>query len=107
MTGDERGPSWYDVSITWATLGDDYGVFVELHLAPPIRRADGRGYSPWGASVRLRERGGAQTVLRGFTRHWGSAGGSRTCPQALYLALLDAEAWLEERKAAAEAQARF
>lgn len=103
----DRGPSWYDVGVRWEETWKEWGVFVELGLVPPTPRIDGRGYTTWAVSVRLLERGGTHKLLRGFNRPFGRGGAARTATTALWWALDDAVAWLEERKDAAERQATF
>lgn len=104
---EERGPSWYDISLMAESIADRWGAFVELRLLRPIRRIDGRGYTSWTASVVVSGGRDKREWSKGFSRPWGARGGSTTAPAAFYVAMLDAQDWLEERQAAAERQASF
>lgn len=104
---EERGPSWYDVSIYAEHIRDTYGRLVYFKLAPPVRRLDGRGYTSWCGLVELYGRDAGSGVERVFQASWGSGGAARTAPGALYAALTLCEGYLEEKKATAERQAAF
>lgn len=104
---EERGPSWYDVSVALEQFWEEYNVAAVLGLARPIKRVDGRGYTTWGVSITVAPVVGGKARPRTFWRYWGKGGAHATAPAALYWALWDARAHLDELRATAEAQAAF
>lgn len=107
MMSEERGPTWYDVSIYAEHIRDVYGRLVYFKLAPPVRRLDGRGYTSWCGLVELHGSVSGSGVERVFQASWGSGGAARTAPAALYAALTLCEGYLEEKARKALAQATF
>lgn len=104
---EERGPSWWDLGDYCDHLAAKYNASVELRLAWPVRRLDGKGKSGWSAVASVSRRRKGQIRPLGRAVRFGAGGAWKTAPAAFHAALRELEAALEAEEAAAAKQTAF
>lgn len=107
MAMQQYGPGWADCKILTDELWARYHNRVDVRIVPPVRRMDGKGYSPWCISTRIDPREGFPGGSHAAQATYGPGGEHKNIAAALHHTLSELMAVREGEAAVAEQAAMF